>query len=168
VTFIDVLWLLGIIPVAFVQNMVFTAVSRSRNSGDPSYHRKWAYLSNFIWLICQFFIWKHFWAAFNSNAYWAMAIMAIFYTVSTAEGSVLMMRKMLAMETGKQKVGANEAMEAQIKDMAVTLVILRHELEHVYKDLEEHRAAIHNQETAIERIAGMAHKTKVRVETAGI
>ena len=68
-TLFDVLWLVFLVPVAFLQNMVFTAVSRSRNSGNPNYHRRWAYLSNSVWLLCQFFIWKHFWAAFNEQEY---------------------------------------------------------------------------------------------------
>lgn len=115
-TFIDAMWLLALIPVAFLQNMVFTAVSRSRNSGDPSYHRRWAYLSNSIWLVCQFFIWKHFWAAFNGSEWIPMAIMVLFYTASTAEGSVFMMKKMLAKEEGKRKVGANDEMENRLKE----------------------------------------------------
>ena len=113
-TLVDVLWLVALIPVAFLQNMVFTAVSRSRNSGDPSYHRWWAYGSNGIWLICQFFIWKHFWAAFEGGGYWAMLAMAIIYTLSTAEGSVFMMKKMLAKEEGKRKVGANDESDKAI------------------------------------------------------
>jgi hypothetical protein len=95
--------------------MVFTAVSRSRNSGNPTYHRRWAYLSNSVWLVCQFFIWKHFWAAFNSQEYWAMALMGVIYTLSTAEGSVYMMKKMLAKEKGNKKVGANDELEKQLK-----------------------------------------------------
>ena len=45
-----------------------------------------------------------------------MAIMAVLYTVSTAEGSVLMMKKMLAKEKGSKKVGANEELEVRLKD----------------------------------------------------
>jgi hypothetical protein len=116
-TWTDVLWLVVLIPVAFIQNMVFTAVSRSRNSGDPHYHRWWAYASNGIWLVCQFFIWKHFWAAFSEADYLAMACMAVIYTISTAEGSVFMMREMLKQESGARKVGADQKREEEFAVM---------------------------------------------------
>lgn len=126
----DVLWILALIPVAFVQNMVFTAVSRSRNSGDPEYHRWWAYGSNSVWLLCQVFIWKGFWGAFNDADYLSMGVMAFVYIVSTTEGSVYMMRRMLKTETGTRKVGANpneskvqqiERAISQLRDRVVSL-----------------------------------------------
>ena len=66
-------WLtvLLIAPVAYVQNMAFTA--------EPSTARL-----NYIELL----------------------LVAIIYTLATAEGSVRMMRRLLRTETGKRKVGA--------------------------------------------------------------
>lgn len=95
-----------IAPVAFVQNMAFTAVSRSRNSGDPAYHRRCAYASNGIWFLCQFFIWSRVWPAFDSGNYIELLPVAVIYLLTTAEGSVMMMKRLLKTETGKRKVGA--------------------------------------------------------------
>ncbi len=99
------LMVLLIAPVSYVQNMAFTAASRSRNSGDPSYHRKCAYASNGIWIACQFFIWSRVWPAFNDGNYIELLPVAIIYTLATSEGSVQMMRRLLRTETGKQRVG---------------------------------------------------------------
>lgn len=92
--------------VAFVQNMTFTAVSRSRNSGDPTYHRKCAWLSNGVWFMCHFFIWNLIWGAFETGEWWRLAPVALVYTVATAEGSVAMMKILLKKESGKRRVGA--------------------------------------------------------------
>ncbi len=100
------LMLLLLAPVAYVQNMAFTAASRSRNSGDPAYHRRCAYVSNGVWFVCQFFIWSRIWPAFESGNYIELIPVALVYTLATAEGSVQMMRRLLRTETGKQKVGA--------------------------------------------------------------
>lgn len=127
-TWFDALWLVALIPVAFVQNMVFTAVSRSRNSGDPEYHRWWAYGSNSIWLVCQIFIWKGFWGAFNEAAYLMMFVMSIVYIASTTEGSVYMMRRMLKTETGARKVGANPN-EIKVKQMEVDMARLKERID---------------------------------------
>jgi len=124
VTWSDVLWILALIPVAFIQNMVFTAVSRSRNSGDPQYHRWWAYGSNSVWLLCQVFIWKGFWGAFNDADYLTMVVMAFVYIVSTTEGSVVMMRRMLKTETGARKVGANPN-EVKVQQIEVDMATLK-------------------------------------------
>jgi len=93
---------------AFLQNMAFTAVSRSRNSGDPSYHRKCAYFSNSIWFITNFFIMKQVWEVLQSNwsDWWKLVLVIAIYTVATAEGSVVMMKRLLKTETGKRQVGA--------------------------------------------------------------
>ena len=50
-----ILSLVGMYLVGFLQNMIFTLSSRSRNSGDPDYHKKVAYWSNGIWYAMQFF-----------------------------------------------------------------------------------------------------------------
>ena len=64
--------------VAFIQNCFFTFTSRSRNSGDPNYHRYAAWGSNGVWYICQIFfvglIWKpmmngEWLVVFNRRAY---------------------------------------------------------------------------------------------------
>lgn len=98
--------LLALSLVAFFQNMAFTAVSRSRNGADTSYHRRCAWLSNGIWLLCQLFIWKHLWVAFSTGTFLQLAPLMFIYVVSTAEGSVAMMERLLVTETGKRRVGA--------------------------------------------------------------
>lgn len=92
--------------VAFVQNMAFTWVSRSRNSGDPSYHRKAAYCSNGIWFLTNILIWRQVWTAIESGSWLHLAVAGIAYCIATSEGSVLMMKRLLKSETGKQRVGA--------------------------------------------------------------
>jgi hypothetical protein len=89
--------------IAFVQNMAFTWSSRSRNSGDPSYHRFAALCSNGVYWLCNLpmtlFIlqWQH-------NVLKLLAS-GLVYTISTAEGSVLMMKILLKHESGKRMVG---------------------------------------------------------------
>lgn len=91
---------------AFVQNMAFTWVSRSRNSGDPSYHRKAAYFSNGIWFLTNILIWRQVWAAIESGSWLHLAVAGVAYCIATSEGSVLMMRRLLKSEKGKRQVGA--------------------------------------------------------------
>jgi hypothetical protein len=92
--------------VAYFQNMVFTWSSRSRNSGDPKYHRHAAWCSNGIWFVCQVLIVKHIWDAINKGAWWYVAVAGLIYTIATAEGSVCMMKILLKKEKGKKCVGA--------------------------------------------------------------
>jgi hypothetical protein len=92
--------------VAFVQNMFFTMVSRSRSSGDVNYHRKCAWGSNGIWFICQVLIVKEIWTAINNGQWWFVLIAGAVYTVFTTEGSVVMMRHLLKTEEGNRRVGA--------------------------------------------------------------
>lgn len=98
---------LGLLGVAsYFQNMMFTLVSRSRNSADPAYHRKCAWGSNAIWFICQILIVKNVWASIHEGN-WTYAIIAgIIYSLSTTEGSVMMMKRLLKSETGLRRVGA--------------------------------------------------------------
>lgn len=96
--------LLGV--VAFIQNMAFTWVSRSRNSGDPSYHRWAAICSNGVWFVSNVLIWKQVWAAIESGSWLTLGIAGLVYVVATTEGSVLMMKRLLKTETGKRRVGA--------------------------------------------------------------
>lgn len=93
--------------VAFVQNMAFTWVSRSRNSGDPNYHRWAAICSNGIWFITQLLIWNQLWQAWTQAEWWRLALLGVVYVIATTEGSVLMMKILLKTETGKRKVGAS-------------------------------------------------------------
>jgi hypothetical protein len=92
--------------VAFGQNMAFTAVSRSRNGGDILYHRKVAWFSNGVWLLCSTFIWSNLFAAFEAGNYWKLAPLFIIYIASTTEGSVSMMARLIKTEKGKRRVGA--------------------------------------------------------------
>jgi uracil DNA glycosylase len=96
--------LLGI--VSFVQNMMFTLVSRSRNSADPSYHRKCAWGSNGVWFICQVLIVKNVWTAIHNGQWWYALAAGVVYAVFTTEGSVLMMKRLLKTEKGARRVGA--------------------------------------------------------------
>ena len=98
--------------VSFFQNMAFTWTSRSRNSGNPSYHRYASILSNGIWFLCSLFIWKQVWPIlqkpindFNLIDISRLIITVLIYILSTTEGSVLMMKILLKKETGDKKVG---------------------------------------------------------------
>jgi len=99
--------------VAFGQNMAFTAVSRSRNAGDILYHRKCAWMSNGVWLLCQMFIWKNLFAAFDTGSYWQLVPLFLVYIASTTEGSVSMMARLIKSETGKRQVGAQAQEETK-------------------------------------------------------
>ncbi len=100
-------WILPILAVvSFIQNMSFTWTSRSRNSGDPSYHRYAAWCSNGIWFACYVLILKAVWGAIERGEWWFVALSGVIYIVCTAEGSVLMMKLLLKREEGKRRVGA--------------------------------------------------------------
>ena len=105
--------------VAFGQNMAFTAVSRSRNAGDILYHRKCAWMSNGVWLLCSMFIWSHLFAAFENKTYVMLIPLFIIYIASTTEGSVSMMARLLKTEKGKRRVGAQaqEEMKARLTQL---------------------------------------------------
>lgn len=101
------IWQLVILfVVAFVQNMAFTWVSRSRNSGDANYHRWAAICSNGIWFVTQLLIINQVWPALTNGEWWRIGVTGLVYVAATTEGSVLMMRILLKSETGKRKVGA--------------------------------------------------------------
>ena len=91
---------------SYFQNMAFTASSRSRNSGDPAYHRKIAWFSNGIWFLTHFFVLRQVWQVFETGDWWRLLIVAPVYIFATSEGSVKMMKIMLKKETGKRKVGS--------------------------------------------------------------
>lgn len=98
--------LLLLAAFSFVQNMAFTAVSRSRNSGDPSYHRWCAYASNGVWFITQFLVLKQVWNVLEYGDWWRLLVVGAVYALATAEGSVVMMKYLLKRETGAKRVGA--------------------------------------------------------------
>ena len=104
-------WLLALAPVAFIQNMFFTLVSRSRNSQDTDYHRYCAWGSNGVWFICQVMIVKNIWTAIMAGQWWYAIMAGIVYSLATTEGSVLMMKRLIATEKGKRRVGANDKIE---------------------------------------------------------
>lgn len=92
--------------VAFVQNMAFTAVSRSRNGGDVGHHRRVAYVSNGVWFVTQVLIFGTLWQALTTGSYAKIALVGLVYIFATSEGSAYMMSKLLKSETGKRRVGA--------------------------------------------------------------
>lgn len=100
------LLLLFMAVVAFVQNMAFTAVSRSRNAGDVSFHRRCSWASNGVWFFTQVLLFNVLWSSLTTGALWKIAIVGLVYILATTEGSCLMMAKMLKTETGKRQVGA--------------------------------------------------------------
>jgi hypothetical protein len=76
--------------------MSFTWTSRSRNSGDPQYHRKAAWASNGIWSVGQLFVFGYVTKpVFIDNDIVYGIIGAIIYIFATAEGSVFMMKMLL-------------------------------------------------------------------------
>jgi hypothetical protein len=92
--------------VAFVQNMAFTAVSRSRNSADVDYHRRCAWASNGVWFVTQVLIFGVLFQALTTGDPLKIAAVGIVYVLATTEGSCFQMARMLKSETGKRKVGA--------------------------------------------------------------
>lgn len=92
--------------VSFIQNAAFTAVSRSRNSGDVAHHAKWSVASNGVWFVTQILIWSTVWNAVESGTYTLIAAAGVVYVAATTAGSCWMMAKMLKSESGKRMVGA--------------------------------------------------------------
>lgn len=103
----DYISLIILAAVAFAQNMAFTWSSRSRNSGDASYHRYAAYTSNGVYFMCQIFLVKNMWEPLMSGDYLTMLVGGLVYVAATSEGSVAMMSFLLRKESGKRKVGSD-------------------------------------------------------------
>jgi hypothetical protein len=104
-----ILTLVALMVACFIQNAAFTKVSRSRNGADFQYHRRCAWQSNGVYLVCQLLVLKHFFAALTAGTllgWLALVPMVVVYILSTAEGSVWMMKRLLKTETGKRRVGA--------------------------------------------------------------
>lgn len=100
--------------VSFIQNMFFTWVSRSRNSGDPKKHAVASVFSNGIWFACNYFIlFPEIMKAFEKDDLENKLIIMCIYIAGTTLGSVVMMKIALGhfgnvpllTETGKAKVG---------------------------------------------------------------
>lgn len=94
--------------VCYIQNMAFTWSSRSRNSGDPAYHRHAAWCSNGVYLLTHTTFLYLLYATFTSKNLLLMLATFVVYTLSTTEGSVRMMRILLKKEAGKRAVGASD------------------------------------------------------------
>ena len=89
----SILSLLLLAIVAFVQNMAFTFVSRSRNSGNPERHFYAAIASNGIWFICNFLIlFPSMLEIAKTGQWWEKIVILFVYVVPTSMGSVFMMR----------------------------------------------------------------------------
>ena len=100
------LLLSALAAVSFIQNAAFTAVSRSRNSGDVAHHAKWSVASNGVWFATQILVFSTVWRAVESGTYGLIAAAGVVYVLATTAGSCWMMAKMLKSETGKRMVGA--------------------------------------------------------------
>lgn len=106
-TALPVYVLLPLLAVAaFIQNMAFTAVSRSRNSADVSYHRRCSWASNGVWFFVQVLLYGAVWNSLTQGAWWKVVLTGLVYVAATTEGSCTMMERMLKRETGKRQVGA--------------------------------------------------------------
>lgn len=101
--------------IAFIQNMAFTWVSRSRQSGNPSKHAIAAIFSNSIWFVCNFFIlFPEILRAVAEGTIWDRVILMVIYVAATVLGSVTMMKinlghwyvPFLTEKKDKDKVGA--------------------------------------------------------------
>lgn len=108
--------------VAFVQNMAFTWVSRSRNGGDVGYHRRAAWCSNGVWFVTQILLFNVLWSSLTHGALWKVAVVGAVYVLATTEGSCLMMARLLKTEKGKRAVGARADAKPAAADPVVTSV----------------------------------------------
>ena len=84
--FNHIFWLVILAIASFLQNVTFSWVSRSRNSGDPAHHFRMAIMSNSVWLACSMLVMKHFWDAMESGEWRWMIAMGVVYTIATACG----------------------------------------------------------------------------------
>lgn len=101
--------------VTFIQNMFFTWVSRSRNSGNPARHSVAAIFSNGVWFVCNYFIlFPEIMKAVETDDLLQKLIILAIYVAGTTLGSVVMMKINLGhyghvpflTETGSSKVGS--------------------------------------------------------------
>lgn len=101
-----VVLLIMLAVIAFVQNMAFTAVSRSRNSADVAYHRRCSWASNGVWFFTQVLLFGVLWSSLTTGDFWKIVIVGFVYIIATTEGSCFQMNRMLKTESGKRQVGA--------------------------------------------------------------
>jgi hypothetical protein len=79
--------------VAFIQNMAFTWVSRSRQSGNPKKHAVAATFSNSIWFVCNFFIlFPVILKTIAEGDMLSKLVLMLVYVSATVLGSVVMMK----------------------------------------------------------------------------
>lgn len=116
--------LIALTAVSFLQNMSFTWVSRSRQGGDPEYHRYAAWSSNGIWMMTQAFIAANVYTPISTmvkegidgDSIFKIILTLFVYALATTEGSVNMMKINLGhfklpkmfqflVEEGKRQVG---------------------------------------------------------------
>ena len=91
----------------FIQNAVFTWVSRARNSGNIKYHWVASICSNGIWWVNQFVTVGLMYQAIKSHNIPLAVGAGIFYTICTSTGSVAMHWFLMKhVEKGNRKVGA--------------------------------------------------------------
>jgi hypothetical protein len=101
--------------LAYIQNMAFTWSSRSRNSGNPNYHRKAAWCSNGIWFACNIMIYKSVLTSLMAGNWPIVIGTGIVYILCTTEGSVKMMKILLKKEKGSHKVGAGKDDDSKLE-----------------------------------------------------
>ena len=102
----DWLLLIPLALIAYIQNMAFTASSRSRNSGDPAWHGKAALASNGVWFVTTLLVVKQIWVTLTTGNWPLIVATGVVYVLATTAGSVRMMRILLKSERGKRKVGS--------------------------------------------------------------
>ena len=98
--------LIAMAVICFVQNMFFTASSRSRNSGNPLYHLKIALGSNGVWFLNRIFSLSLILDSLMKQEWTNVFIVAIVYSIFTSAGSATMMWYMIKHEKGNKRVGA--------------------------------------------------------------
>lgn len=87
--------------VALIQNMAFTLVSRSRNSGNPVRHFKAAIGSNGIWFICNYFIlFPEMMKVIEKGDLVLKMVYMVVYVLATTLGSTWMMKMNLGQTEG--------------------------------------------------------------------
>jgi predicted permease len=97
---------LALAALCVAQNAAFTWSSRSRTSGDPTYHFQAALFSNGLYFCTSLVIFKLVAEAVNSGIWWQAITAGVIYTLATSIGSAWMMKFLLAKEKGKRRVGA--------------------------------------------------------------
>lgn len=133
-----VLMMLAFAATCYVQNMTFTASSRSRNGGDPSYHRKAALASNGVYWITNLLLTLFIVDYVHHNKV-LLVVSGLLYTVATAEGSVLMMKLLKKKETGKRLVATADdiaRLEGTITRLADKILYLEDKLDNTRRVYE--------------------------------